>query len=356
VRRRPYPTLLVLVLLSACAGPMTPFGALHSLRSLPLIGALADLESPARIRFFPEHQVLHDSQRLTLRVDDPEGIPERYSVQILYNNRDVTSQFMKRARKSIDASGRRLDIDSRSFRLRASSKNNIELRYFREGKAHAKATYGAPECDPFESMTVHHTDPYLKGGALLPLIDKAARHRKMNPAFFAALIAQESSFNPKAVSWSKALGLTQVTPVADLELQRLHAEWPRNSLVESSTPQTLKALVLSGYLDGQSDWRLDPGLSIEGGLSYVSILESYWKREETTQLLAETFAEPEKALHDVLIASYNWGPSRVLRAVKDYGADYLDSPELEHSRRYVGRIKSFCEHFAQEDISHEDPS
>ncbi len=51
-------------------------------------------------------------------------------------------------------------------------------------------------------------------------LEKYCRQRSLDPFFFAALVRQESEFNPKAVSRAKAYGLSQVLPSTGRQLAR----------------------------------------------------------------------------------------------------------------------------------------
>ena len=51
-------------------------------------------------------------------------------------------------------------------------------------------------------------------------LESNSRARGLDPYIVAALIRQESEFNPKAISWAKAYGLTQVLPSTGRQLSR----------------------------------------------------------------------------------------------------------------------------------------
>src|SRR6185312_10917295 len=97
--------LIMSGLLSGCVGPMTPFGA------TPTFGPRASTEIPAgkpaldrraaRVRFSPERQVLHDQSSFSIILEDPQGVPEDYRLQVSYNGIDVTRAFLSQAQTTV---------------------------------------------------------------------------------------------------------------------------------------------------------------------------------------------------------------------------------------------------------------
>jgi soluble lytic murein transglycosylase-like protein len=160
------------------------------------------------------------------------------------------------------------------------------------------------------------------------------------------LIAQESSFNPRTVSWAKAMGLTQVTPIAEDEVSSQipdYDSWPKYKGGTGRLPASvIKMMVLSGRINDKNDWKLDRELSIRGGLAYLSFLQKLW----STPAMMARFDDIERT--KLVLASYNSGRVRVLSAVHRYGKAWLRAPQLREARLYVNRIFSFCDSFSQE--------
>jgi soluble lytic murein transglycosylase len=120
-------------------------------------------------------------------------------------------------------------------------------------------------------------------------IEAYARERSIDPYLVAALIRQESEFNPKAISRSNARGLTQVLPGTGRELSR-KLKIPRYSTAMLFTPDT----------------------NVKIGTYYLkALLDQHQGRWEAT------------------LASYNAGKSRVTGWLN--GATYRDPAEFVES-------------------------
>lgn len=119
--------------------------------------------------------------------------------------------------------------------------------------------------------------------SLKSLIEKAASDNGVDPALLDALVAQESSYNPAAVSSKRAVGLTQLMP------------------------DTARSL-------GVND-PFDPAQNLQGGAKYLA------------QMLKRFNGNVESAL-----AAYNAGPG----AVQRYGG----VPPYKETQDYVRKIVS----------------
>ena len=99
-----------------------------------------------------------------------------------------------------------------------------------------------------------------------------------NPAFTAALIAQESAFDPKSGELSAGeMGLTQVTPVAEEEVEAAFSAAGRATRAATSIPpRSSSYLVMSGEINASNEWRLNPERSIRGGLLFAQKLADRW--------------------------------------------------------------------------------
>lgn len=136
----------------------------------------------------------------------------------------------------------------------------------------------------------------------LPYRESLVRNSKtkeLDPWLVAGLIRQESEFNPKAVSVSRALGLTQVMPATGRELSRR-----------------------IGMRKFSSSMLFEPELNLKLGTVYLS------------QLLNSLNGKWEHAL-----ASYNGGRSRVMRWM-EWGkyrepAEFVETIPFRETRDYV---------------------
>jgi hypothetical protein len=363
-----YSGVAFIAMLSSCAGPTTPFGVPegappelrakippHSKKFLAKV-VPASLTS-AEIRLRPDRQVLHEKSDLEISIHDPLGVPDEHRIQLFYNGFDVTNAFLEGAERSYSANGTGLDVHISSLRLSARREHGIEVRYLRRGRWLSATTFlEAPECPLNDSIPIRTTGRFRPPGSWLKKINDTARKESINPSLLTGLIAQESGFNPMALSPAKALGLTQVTPLADSDLTKLHPDWPRNEAIDDMPVAILRALISSGRLSAKNDWRLDPSRSIQGGVSYLNMLERFWRSEQNEARIRENFEDFDAALSEIVLASYNSGPSRVGNALQQMGPWYLDAPDLKAARQYVRYIASYCYHFAHGGIDYEDPT
>ena len=133
-------------------------------------------------------------------------------------------------------------------------------------------------------------------------IENYSRERSLDPYLVAALIRQESEFNPKAVSHSNARGLTQVLPGTGRELSR-KLKIPRYRTAMLFTPDT-NVKIGTYYLK-----------------ALVDQLQGKW---------------------EVALASYNAGKSRVTAwlAASDFRepAEFVESIPFSETRLYVQSV------------------
>jgi hypothetical protein len=121
---------------------------------------------------------------------------------------------------------------------------------------------------------------------LRPVILRAARRYRLDPALIAAVIKAESAFDPKAVSWAGARGLMQLMP------------------------NTAK---LMGVKDS-----FDPEQNVMGGSRYLREMLNRFGGDLT-----------------LAVAAYNCGPERVARVRR--------VPDIAETRNYVRTVKANLE-------------
>ena len=258
---------------------------------------------------------------------------------------------MEQARKLSMSGEREMFIRVPVVRLSPHVDHRIEVRYYNSKGKPSWAYYKPPVCRAFDFKQVRHTDAFNPDNSLLSIIATLSEKAEINPALMTALIAQESSFNPRTVSWAKAMGLTQMTPIAEDEVADQIADydkWPHYKKIGGLSASVIKMMVLSGGINEKNDWKLNNELSIRGGLAYLLFLQKLWS---TPQMMAR-FDEVERT--KLVLASYNSGRVRVLSALRKYGKDWLKSPELREARLYVNRIFSYCDFFSQDQM--QDPT
>jgi hypothetical protein len=307
--------------------------------------------SRIKISFFPARQVLHTRSNLKIFIEDKDGIPEEAQIRLHYNGYDVTDSFLSLADFKITDSRRRtLQIDFKNMKLPAFDGNKIEVSYARFGESpDILKSYPLPVCDAISMATIKNTHPFRPPQEWIDKISELSTSKRFNPNFYAGLIAHESGFNHKTLSAAKALGLSQITPLADKQISSSFPDWPRYASLESTPVLILKSMIFTGALSENDDWRLNPELSLEGGARYIEELSRYWNLPENRALFKRYFGEDNQALTKVLLASYHSGPARVVHALKNRGTEFLLSENLSNARLYVIRTLSYCYHFGQED-------
>ncbi len=336
----------------ACAGPVTPFGAIHlppQKKAKP-----KEIESSydklISIQFNPQKQVLHGSEDFEIIIKDSAGLETNDSIKVYFNGVDITSSFFYRAEVFTDPSQTELKVRFKNLQLRPDQRNDIMVRYKNQLGIVRTQRFESPYCPLTNLWNIENVRPFQPRDKIIQLVQDRSSEEGLNPSLIVALIAQESGFYSKALSWARALGLTQITPLAERDIASSHPEFKRYPDINDMSFLELKAKILSGKINSKNEWRLDPKSSIIGGISFLKRLDEYWRRKETDELLRKNFANPEKARLDAILASYNSGASRVRRAIKKHGKDYLfASKELNAAREYVHKIQSYCFHFS--DIS-----
>jgi hypothetical protein len=368
--------LVAQLVLCRCAGPATPLGGVWGIevsQVAPTFGeelaeaaTVTDESGGPKIRFNPPRQVLHAPKPMTLVIEDPHGTPNVSSLRIRYNGLDVTRSFLRQARvKSRGA--HKLVVQIPRMSLPPTSDHAIEVRYV-SGKGtplamSVLARYEAPVCSIFDSHRVLSTDNFEPEQRLIHSIERISEQNGFSPAFSTALIAQESSFNPKTVSSAGAMGLTQVTPVAEEDLQELIAHWPRYPGVDRLPSPLVRFLVMSGDINERNEWRLQPERSIRGGLTYLRVLAEKWSMPENMARIRAIIGDNPKKIEEekieimqtkLILASYNSGFARVQSSLLKNGRNWLKSSELKEARRYVNSIFSYCDSFSQPEVDNEN--
>ncbi|MCC7441927.1 MAG: transglycosylase SLT domain-containing protein [Bdellovibrionales bacterium] len=371
MRHLRFPTCSIALLIGAlffagCAGPNTPLGAVSWLSPRAAIDAQAlaeeaaeraaqDVRSEAtayapKLSFSPDRQVLHESAPMIVTIRDPFGSVEDYELAVLYDGLDVSGNFLRSAIVHEDLERNEIRVRVPKVRLDSKRDHRIEVTYRSRSGSAVHARYEPPNCHAFRAEEVVHTGRFQPPRRLMSAIRNHSLRAGFNPAFLTGLIAQESGFDPRAVSWARAVGLTQVTPIAAKELVREFPKWPRSPRLNRLPPLAARAMILSGKLKPANDWRLDPEKSVIGGLAYARILAERWSTPASLAYLRATFRDPETEHTRLVLASYHSGYSRVHSALRRRGEGWLRSPSLKEARKYVNRISSYCHHFAEEPL------
>lgn len=336
----------LILTLTGCAGPTTPFGAINGFGSLAKVVSskfFGGMPSGTHIRFTPRRQVLHDRTTFDVVIDDPVGIPDSYNLLFIYNGRDMTSSFLRGAEVSYtDPKHKQLKITTKNLRLLAAKEHKIRVIYMRgQDTEPVVADFHPPTCQAFEpERSIASVHEFEAPQEYVQMINKYSRHENFNPYYIAGLIAQESAFDAGAVSPNKALGLTQITSLGEGEVLKENPKWPRYPGIEKMSVMQMKLKILNGEMNSKNEWRLNPDYSIHGGVNYMSYLKDYWNRPDKRAQIEDA------ELSEVLLASYNSGAARVSRAIDKRGPDWLQDEELGEARTYVRKVTSYCDSFS----------
>lgn len=336
-------------MLFGCAGPTTPFGT-PNMRIDPFSEKLDPPSQSIKIKLFPKDQILHGKVDFKVTIEDPVGITPNYKVRLFYNGLDVSEKFLSQAKRTfLDPDHTKLQLILPNLRIQPLKTNRIYFGYMRNINTRPVfARYHAPSCSAFSEGDLASAHEIGMPLPVKKMIQKMGKDEKINPNFLAGLVAQESGFDAKAVSWAKAIGLTQITPLGEAEIIKTYKEWPRYPEINHMSSPAIKMKVMRGKINASNEWRLNPSHSIQGGLTYIKFLNGYWHRQENFQNLLNLSGDSEGILSAAILASYNSGPARVNYALQKYGKRWLvDAPELGEARLYVARVTSYCDYFSQ---------
>lgn len=353
-------SLLALFLATGCAGPSTPFGSVETFTPVaqvivPKATKQVKLKlvpnkyfhqpQLAQLSLTPDRQVLHDHMDLTVAINDRKGISDKSRLVVTFNGQKVKTVSDIFIPPDDSSKGY---FTFKNVRLRDDRENQILTSYLRTDRDKPVITeLLPPDCSLDQRQNVNHVGDFDATLDILRSIENLAYRNHLNPSLFTGVIAQESAFDPKAISWAKAIGLSQITPIADEQIQEQFPSWPRSENIRRFPASVLKTMIASDKLTARDDWRLDPEKSITGGMALMNYMKSYWQREEALNVLDQNMPGHEPDLTSLTLASYHSGPVRVRRAIVEKGSDYLKSSDLKEANRYVRRVKSYCYHFAK---------
>lgn len=332
-------------LLASCAGPNNPFGSnvwintefKHQIES----------EKYAQIKSFPDHKIYHRPYDMIIQIADENGVPKDFRYQVLYNGAIVDSWWKTEKIVFDPANPNIVNIVFSDLSLLPERENKIDILYYRNTAAKPVVySIKPPTCSFDDAIRIGSLDPFEDRAPVEKnFLESISLNYNVNPPLLAALVAQESSFNPQAVSWAKAIGLTQVTPIANKEVIMFKNDWPVDKRINNMNYLQIKSRILARKINHKTDWRLDTHKSIEGGIIYLKELKKYWTKKSTVKLLNQTFKR-DIPWTDILLASYNSGAYRVKKSIKRNKRSWLQDQELQEAKKYVKNIKSYCHAFS----------
>lgn len=285
-----------------------------------------------------------------MEIQDTQDIPSLANVRVYFNSFDVTSTFMSNIEVKNRVKEKILEIEFKNIRLKLLDENNIRIGYSKNNSLYA-SQFQAPTCDFFETKPINNIQGFRPPSEYILWLTEIAKTQKFNPNLLTGIVAQESGFNPNAVSWAKAIGLTQITHLAQEQLRVEEKSWPQSREISSLSYIDLKQKISTGELNHQNEWRLDPKTSLQGGAEYIKYLYKYWSLEENQVWLKKLSGEPNVVLSQVILASYNSGPSRVKNAIISDNNEWLKKSELKEASKYIQKVFSYCYHFSERSVS-----
>lgn len=351
--KKAFIAMLSSLYLAACAGPVTPLGAVWKWRATGDGGRILGdgalrapaAQNPVEIAVQPNKQVLHGPSPIRVWIKDPKGDLDLSRLLVRYNGLDVSESFAQNS--TVRRRGGVLEIENRTLSLTPNTNHFIEFMYQSHEGSQAYLNYLPPSCLAFRQKEIKSTGDFRPTAALLSMIERNATQSGLSPVFLSGLIARESGFNSRRVSWNKAIGLTQITSLAEKEIIAQFKDWPRYPGVEESPASFVKVLVLTHQMNRSNEWRLDPLRSIQGGIAYALKLAERWSTQENKERLQKIFPNPAEAQTQLVLASYHSGYARVQSALDKRGLHWLESPALREARKYVNSVTSYCEHFSE---------
>ena len=336
--------LSLMCLLFGCAGPTSPFGGLNFLTGDGLFFSSTSDDKSEDVLLNPSRQMLHKTTPLKVEYTATSTLSEETKIHVTYNNKNVTRSFQKYATLKYK-SGQQITYIYPKLRLKPDRRHQIDIYVKENEKTLSHTKYLPPECSVETPRAIASIEPFKPEKNYLNAINSSARENQMNPSLLAGLIAQESGFESDLVSHSKAVGLTQVTPLADAELKKLRPEWSRDGRIDTLNPDEIEELIRQKKISSRHDWRLNPFLAIEGGALYLNYLRDYWMNTESKALLQ---SHPSIRYSEVILASYNSGASRVKSKIQKNGIHWLEDNDLKEAFKYVNSVESYCFHFSEE--------
>ncbi|HYO84506.1 MAG TPA: lytic transglycosylase domain-containing protein [Bryobacteraceae bacterium] len=118
-------------------------------------------------------------------------------------------------------------------------------------------------------------------------LEEASRSNRISPFLLAALIRQESEFNPRAVSPAKAYGLTQVLPSTGRQISRSAGVYgfTASMLFEPEVSLKIGAYHLRTMLDAHSGHEEETLASYNAGKSRTDVWTSWYEYREPAEFV-----------------------------------------------------------------------
>lgn len=357
------PFIMLTLLVASCAGPSHPWGnfgvKLPSQKYTPLvmkmnkqretsISRIPQQESHATLDFYPRKQNLTELSSFSIVIDNKKLIERDFKLKLFYNQYDVTDDWLKNSKISYNNEYTKMKVEFNGLKLLPDREHDILVQFQSNNFARPQYfRYEEPQCSLSDYSPLKQVAPFREvSPALTQTIEQISKDNGVNPHFIAGLIAQESAFNSRAVSHAKAIGLTQVTSLAQPHILDDKRKWPINHAIEEYSVPIIKTMILSGTINAKNEWRLNEKYSIEGGITFLKYLENYWLSPENRRLIRKHYGNNMDIINELILASYNSGAYRVKMALTKHGRSWRrDAHDLNEARKYVNKVKSYCNHF-----------
>jgi len=343
-----------------CAGPTTPFGSNFIISNeyqvnfkAPVHSSItrtpssnSDISEKVNVTSTPQQQRYHTPFDLKIKINSITAISKDFRYEILYNGRKVDSWWRSEEIEIDPINKRKATIIFKRLSLIPGIHNDITFLFYPSAKAKPiKYQFESPSCDFDAFERLGNLYPFNKHKSQMSSITKFSKDYEINPSLLAALVAQESGFNHQALSYAKALGLTQVTGATSKDILAVKKNWQTYPNINRLNYVQLFHSIKTGKINGNNEWRLNKMKSIEGGALYLNRLRDYWLIDHNYKILTKTFKNIP--FTDVILASYNSGAYRVKQNIREHNNNWLWSKELGEARKYVMNIKSYCGQFKQ---------
>lgn len=135
----------------------------------------------------------------------------------------------------------------------------------------------------------------IRARCFLQMINKWSAKNTLEPELVMAIIRHESAFNPRAESPIPAYGLMQIVP-------------------KYAGRDVMITISEVDYTPTRTEL-FDPETNIAFGTSYIYLLKRKFSY----------FTQNPEDLQSLVIAGYNWGPQRILNAIKDKRINFKKS-------------------------------
>jgi|GEM_PF-4464604 hypothetical protein len=330
--------LIAKLLTSGCAGPTSPFGAVEKDSKEKLSQrepASLELPKGLEISFSPGRQIYHRKFDLVIHVKDLKGINDVGNFELFYNGKEVQSLLNKEFEWTISENSQRAKLTIKDIKLPVGKNHELNLKYKKDSKTYVKE-FLPPDCKMISSERIENVENFQKDLHMLRMVELMAKKQDVSPSFLAALVAQQSGFNPYYVGAEQRLGLMQIRTLDSFLLTNIkdQKEWPSYPEIDQMSDIGLYTKVLLGLINSQNEWRLDAEKSLRGGIEYLKRLEDFWKKNLTQER------------NDLILASYYSSPHKVLKSYNAAGKSWKDSDEIASVIPKLKAVKSYCYEFS----------